>query len=92
MTTTCFVCKFCYIYKYINARLTSVYLLAATTAAARYFCKNRPSYSYTLPGKSRVIYNSPLRCMLMTSVSVLQAVANELSNFNIQRFRLTAVR
>jgi hypothetical protein len=30
--------------------------------------------------------------MLITSVLVPQVVANELSNFNIQRFRLAAVK
>lgn len=91
MTTTYFICKFCHIHKYIDAGLAGVYPSAATTAAARHLCENRPGHSYAPPGKSRVACDSPLRRMLITGVSVPQVVANELSNFNIQRFRLAAV-
>ncbi|KAA8615108.1 hypothetical protein PtrSN002B_011378 [Pyrenophora tritici-repentis] len=91
MTTTYFICKFCHIHKYIDAGLAGVYPSAATTAAARHLCENRPGHSHTPPGKLRVACDSPLRRMLMTGVSVPQVVANELSNFNVQRFRLAAV-
>jgi hypothetical protein len=86
-----FICRFCHTHKYIDAGLGGVYPSAATTAAARHLCETRPGHGHTLPGKSRVITDSSLRRMLQAGVSVSQAVANELSGFNIQRFRLAAV-
>ena len=91
MTTTYFICNFCHIHKYIDARLAGVYPSAATTAAARHLCENRPGHGRTPPGESRVACDIPLRRMLMGGVSVPQVIANELSNFNVQRFRLAAV-
>jgi hypothetical protein len=60
------------------------HLLANQQPAAVQLSAVTPGHGHTLPGKSRVITDSPLRRMLQAGVSVSQAVANELSGFNIQ--------
>ena len=92
METVYFVCNFCHIHKYIDAGLSGVYPSAATTGAARHLEEIRPGHGHVRPGKARESYQpSPLRRMFSAGITVSQAVANELSNFSIQRFRLTAV-
>ena len=87
-----FICRYCHIHKYIDAGVCGVYPAAATTAAQRHLCEKRPGHGHIQPGKLRVaVQESPLRRMLKDGVSVPQDVANELSNFSIQRFRLAAV-
>jgi len=92
METVHFVCKFCHVHKYIAAGLPGVYLAAATTGAARHLEDMRPSHGHLRPGRAREGQQaSPLRRMFNSGITVSQAIANELSNFNIQRFRLAAV-
>jgi len=82
--TVYFVCKFCHVHKYINAGLPSVHPAAATTGAARYLEDMRPGYGHLRPGRAREGQQaSPLRRMFNFGITVSQAVANELSNFNI---------
>jgi hypothetical protein len=86
------VCRYCYIHKYINAGRSGVFPAAATIQAARHLCELQPGYSHQLPGKPRSVVNEgSIRSLFKSGVLVPHEVANELSNFNIQRFRLAAV-
>jgi hypothetical protein len=86
------VCRYCHIHKYINAGRGGVFPAAATTQAPRHLCELRPGHSYQLPSNPRSVVNEgSMRSLLKSGVPVPQEVANELGNFNIQRFRLAAV-
>ncbi|KAI1676349.1 hypothetical protein KJE20_14078, partial [Pyrenophora tritici-repentis] len=85
------VCRYCHIHKYIDAGRGGVFPAAATTQAARHLCELRPGHSHQLPSKPRSVVNEgSIRSLFKSKVPVPQEVANELGNFNIQRFRLAA--
>lgn len=86
------VCRYCHIHKYIDAGRGGVFPAAATTQAARHLCELRPGHIHQLPSKPRSVVNEgSIRSLFKSKVPVPQEVANELGNFNIQRFRLAAV-
>jgi hypothetical protein len=87
------VCRYCHIHKYIDAGLGGIFPSTATTQAIRHLCDRKPGHNYTPPGKTPQSnkQQGALRRMMGAGIQVPQAVANELTGFSIQRFRLAAV-
>ena len=87
-----FVCRFCHQHKYIDAGVTKVYETTNSTSSVhRHLAENRRGHNHQPPNKTgRLTAVSALQ-QVLTSNRVSQKVANELSGFNTQRFRLNAV-
>ena len=86
-----FICRFCYKQKFINASVCCIYKTTRSTSAAqRHLEEDKPGHGYKTPKKVDAEVLNTIQAVL-TGDRVSQAVANELSGFNIQRFRLAAV-
>lgn len=87
-----FVCRYCHEHKFTDAGVTQVYeTTRSTSAAQRYLGERRRGYGYQPPSKSTQSISPSVLHQILTGNRVSQTVANELSGFNIQRFRLAAV-
>jgi hypothetical protein len=86
-----FICRFCYKQKFIDAGICCIYeTTRSTLAAQRHLEEDKPGHGYKTPEKVDAGVLNTIQAVL-TGNRVSQAVANELSSFNIQRFRLAAV-
>ncbi|KAH7563688.1 Dimerhypothetical proteinTnphypothetical proteinhAT domainhypothetical proteincontaining protein [Bipolaris maydis] len=86
-----FICRFCYKQKFIDAGICCIYgTTRSTSAARRHLEEDKPGHGYKTPEKVDAEVLNTIQAVL-TGNRVSQAVANELSGFNIQRFRLAAV-
>jgi hypothetical protein len=90
-----FVCRFCHNRKYIDAGRGGVYETTnSTSTASRHLKSSRPGHGHCAPGKIERHTNTGstwLRQALKSGYPVPQVVANALSGFNVQAFRLAAV-
>jgi len=88
------VCCFCHEHKVIDCRGGGIYeTTKAPLSVARHLEEKRRGHSYTAPNKATVVaQETALGCVLKDGkIRVSQAVANKLSGFNTQRFRLAAI-
>jgi hypothetical protein len=89
-----FVCRYCHEHKIIDCGGAGIYeTTKAPSSAARHLEEKRRGHGYRAPNKATVVaQESVLRHVLKDGkIRVSQAVANKLSGFNTQRFRLAAV-
>jgi hypothetical protein len=87
-----FVCRYCHEHKFIDAGVTQVYeTTRSTSAAQRHLGERRRGHGYQPPSKSTQSTSPSVLHRILTGNRVSQTVANKLSGFNIQRFRLAAV-
>jgi hypothetical protein len=89
-----FVCRYCHEHKIINCGGGGIYgTTKAPSSAARHLEEKRRGHSYTAPNKATVVAQESAleRALKDGKLRVSQAVANELSGFNTQRFRHAAV-
>ncbi|KAF1949757.1 hypothetical protein CC80DRAFT_554983 [Byssothecium circinans] len=89
-----FICRYCHQHKIIDAGGAGIYeTTLSTSTTARHLSQKKRGHGYLPPGKEaekREI--SHLRRVLIgDKISVSQDIANELSGFNTQHFRLAAV-
>lgn len=87
-----FICRYCHRHKRIDAGCGGIYETTRSTSTAQRHCEeSKPGHDHHPPGKLIPrVENSALR-RLISSGRIDQDVANELSGFNTQRFRLALV-
>jgi hypothetical protein len=89
-----FVCRHCHKHRIIDCGGGGIYeTTKAPSSAARHLEEERRGHGYTAPNKATVVAQESVlgRVLKDGKIRVLQAVANEFSSFNTQRFRLAAV-
>jgi hypothetical protein len=89
-----FVCCYCHEHKLIKCGARGIYeTTKAPSSAARYLKEKRRGHGYTAPNKPTIVSQESVlgRVLKDGKICVSQAVANEFSGFNTQRFRLAAV-
>jgi hypothetical protein len=89
-----FVCRHCHKHKIIDCGGGGIYeTTKAPSSAARHLEEKRRGHGYTAPNKATVVAQENVlgRVLKDGKLRVSQAVANEFSGFNTQRFRLAAV-
>jgi hypothetical protein len=92
LTRIYFICRYCYQNKFIDAGVSQIYeTTRSTSAAQRRLGEKRRGHSHQPPSKETRSTALNALQIVLTGNRVSQAVANELSGFNTQRFRLAAV-
>jgi hypothetical protein len=87
------VCHYCYHHKFTDIGRGIYYTTGAISATLRHLAENKIGHNIVAPGKTAIstpaagVYSA----LLAGKLPVSQAVANQLSGFNIQSFRLAAV-
>jgi hypothetical protein len=86
------VCHYCYKRKFMDIGRGVFYTTSSISAASRHLAEEKPSHNIVAPGKTPKaqllgVYGS----LMAGKLRVSQAVANELSSFNVQLFRQAAV-
>jgi hypothetical protein len=87
------VCHYCYQHKATDTGRGIFNTTASISAAARHLADEKPGHSILAPGKTLKLKleSSVYSALMAGKLPVSQAVANQLSGFNNQRFRLAAV-
>ena len=89
-----FVCRYCHKHKLNNGGARGIYeTTKAPSSAAHHLEEKRRGHGYTALNKPTTVSQESVLARVLKdgNFQVSQAVANELSSFNIQRFRLAAV-
>jgi hypothetical protein len=87
-----FVCRYCHQHKLIDAGVTKVYETTNSTSSAnRHLGESRRGHNHKPPYKAARSTAISVLQQVLTGNRVSQSIANELSGFNTQRFRLDAV-
>lgn len=90
-----FVCRYCHQRKVIDAGGGGLYeTTTSTSTSARHLEQKKRGHSYLAPSKARLtnVVDGSLRAIIKNGkIKVTQAVANELSGFDCQDFRVAAV-
>jgi len=89
-----FVCRYYHEHKLIKCGARGIYeTIKAPSSAVRHLKEKRRGHGYTAPNKPTIVSQESVlgRVLKDSKIRVSQAVANEFSGFNTQRFRLAAV-
>ena len=87
-----FVCRYCHQHKYIDAGAAKVYETTNSTSSVhRHLAENKRGHGHHPPNKAARSTTISALQQILTGHQVTQKIANELSGFNTQRFRLDAV-
>jgi hypothetical protein len=87
-----FVCRYCHERKIIDAGGGGIYETTRSTSTLQRHCEDRKrDHGHQAPDKLAVVPKESFLRRVLVGGKVSQAVANELSGFNTQRFRLAAV-